>query len=92
MARILHVLDHSLPLHSGYSFRTRAIMKAQERSGWAVAGLTGLRQSTGTGQYDPDASAGLDAQEHEGLRFLHLLHRCCSIDAELVNQGTYACA
>ena len=43
MARILHVLDHSLPLHSGYSFRTRAIMKAQERSGWEVAGLTGLR-------------------------------------------------
>ena len=69
MARILHVLDHSLPLHSGYSFRTRAIMKAQERSGWEVAGLTGLRQSTGTGQYDPDASAGLDAREHEGLRF-----------------------
>ena len=29
MTRVLHVLDHSLPLHSGYTFRTRAIMTAQ---------------------------------------------------------------
>ena len=28
MTRILHVLDHSLPAHSGYTFRTRALMKA----------------------------------------------------------------
>lgn len=42
--RILHVLDHSLPLHSGYTFRTRAILKAQEAQGWAVAGVTGARQ------------------------------------------------
>ena len=27
--RILHVLDHSLPLHSGYTFRTCAILAAQ---------------------------------------------------------------
>lgn len=42
--RILHVLDHSLPLHSGYTFRTRAILKAQIARGWHVAGVTGLRQ------------------------------------------------
>jgi PEP-CTERM/exosortase A-associated glycosyltransferase len=42
--RILHVLDHSLPLHSGYTFRTRAILKAQIARGWAVAGVTGARQ------------------------------------------------
>ncbi len=41
--RILHVLDHGLPLHSGYSFRTRAILKAQVARGWAVAGVTGPR-------------------------------------------------
>ena len=29
MTRILHVLDHSLPLQSGYTFRTRAILAAQ---------------------------------------------------------------
>lgn len=44
MPRILHVLDHSLPLHSGYTFRTRAILKAQAAAGWNVAGITGVRQ------------------------------------------------
>ena len=43
MTRILHVLDHSLPAHSGYTFRTRALMKAQAAKGWAVAGVTGVR-------------------------------------------------
>lgn len=42
--RILHILDHSLPLHSGYTFRTRAIMKAQLAEGLDVRGVTGLRQ------------------------------------------------
>jgi PEP-CTERM/exosortase A-associated glycosyltransferase len=41
--RIIHVLDHSLPLHSGYTFRTRAIMKAQVAKGWHVAGVTSVR-------------------------------------------------
>ncbi len=44
MSDILHVLDHSLPLHSGYTFRTRAIMKAQANAGWKVSGITGVRQ------------------------------------------------
>ena len=43
MTRVLHVLDHSLPLHSGYTFRTRAILKAQEALGLEVRGITGLR-------------------------------------------------
>jgi len=41
--RILHILDHSLPIHSGYTFRTRAILKAQIERGWSVAGVTGPR-------------------------------------------------
>ncbi|MCU6455402.1 glycosyltransferase, exosortase A system-associated [Sphingomonas sp. A2-49] len=41
--RILHVLDHGLPLQSGYTFRTRAILKAQEQRGWQVAAVTGPR-------------------------------------------------
>ena len=45
MTRILHVLDHSLPMHSGYTFRTRAILKAQEALGWQVRGVTGLRHT-----------------------------------------------
>ncbi len=42
--RILHVLDHGLALQSGYTFRTRAILKAQIARGWAVAAVTGARQ------------------------------------------------
>lgn len=41
--RILHVLDHGLPLQSGYTFRTRAIVKAQQARGWEVAAVTGPR-------------------------------------------------
>ncbi len=44
--RILHVLDHGLPLQSGYTFRTRAILKAQEQRGWTVAAVTGPRHGT----------------------------------------------
>lgn len=41
--RILHILDHGLPLQSGYTFRTRAILKTQIRHGWQVAAVTGPR-------------------------------------------------
>lgn len=32
--RILHVLDHSLPKHSGYVFRTMNIVRQQKAMGW----------------------------------------------------------
>jgi len=38
--RILHILDHSIPLHSGYTFRTRAILREQRRLGWETFHLT----------------------------------------------------
>lgn len=38
--RILHVLDHSLPLHSGYTFRTLAILREQRALGWETLHLT----------------------------------------------------
>ncbi len=47
MTRILHVLDHSLPMHSGYTFRTRAILRAQIAKGWEVRGITGRRHKAG---------------------------------------------
>lgn len=37
---ILHVLDHSIPLHSGYSFRTLAILREQRKLGWKTSHLT----------------------------------------------------
>jgi PEP-CTERM/exosortase A-associated glycosyltransferase len=55
--RILHILDHSLPIHSGYTFRTRAILKAQVEQGWEVAGLTGPRYNKAAP--DPETVDGL---------------------------------
>ena len=45
--RILHVLDHGLPLQSGYTFRTRAIVTAQMARGITVAAVTGPRYHAG---------------------------------------------
>jgi glycogen(starch) synthase len=42
--RILHVLDHSVPLHSGYAFRTLAILREQRALGWTPVPLTGVKQ------------------------------------------------
>ena len=63
MPRILHVLDHSLPLHSGYTFRTRAILKAQMSAGWDVAAITGVRQ------YQHGQVVGAQVETVEGLVF-----------------------
>jgi PEP-CTERM/exosortase A-associated glycosyltransferase len=59
MTRVLHILDHSLPTQSGYTFRTRALMRAQIAAGWTVAGVTGVRH--------PDA--GPPVEEVDGLTF-----------------------
>ncbi|MCL2656747.1 MAG: glycosyltransferase, exosortase A system-associated [Betaproteobacteria bacterium] len=42
--RVLHVLDHSLPLHSGYTFRTAAILREQRRLGWETFHVTSPKQ------------------------------------------------
>jgi hypothetical protein len=42
--RILHILDHSLPLHSGYTFRTLSILREQRRLGWETFHLTSPKQ------------------------------------------------
>lgn len=57
--RILHILDHSVPLHSGYSFRTLAILREQRRLGWDTAHLTGPKQE----------GCRVDEEEVDGLRF-----------------------
>jgi PEP-CTERM/exosortase A-associated glycosyltransferase len=43
--RILHILDHSLPLHSGYTFRTLSILHEQRALGWETIHLTTPRHS-----------------------------------------------
>jgi PEP-CTERM/exosortase A-associated glycosyltransferase len=42
--RILHILDHSIPLQSGYTFRTRNILREQRKIGWETCHVTGLKQ------------------------------------------------
>jgi len=42
--RILHVLDHSIPLHSGYTFRTAALLREQRARGWQTFHLTSPKQ------------------------------------------------
>lgn len=59
MPRVLHILDHSLPMHSGYTFRTRAILTAQRAVGIDVRAITGLRHT----------QAGSDPEVIDGLTF-----------------------
>jgi hypothetical protein len=57
--RILHVLDHSLPLHSGYAFRTVAILREQRALGWETLQLTTPRHGVMNG----------GVEDAEGWRF-----------------------
>ena len=41
--RVLHLLDHSVPLHSGYAFRTLAILREQQARGWQTVQLTSTK-------------------------------------------------
>lgn len=57
--RILHILDHSLPSHSGYSFRTIAILREQRARGWETLQLTAPRHGT----------ISAEIEEADGWRF-----------------------
>ncbi|MCU0690426.1 MAG: glycosyltransferase, exosortase A system-associated [Polyangiaceae bacterium] len=57
--RILHVLDHSVPLHSGYTFRTLAILKEQRKLGWETLQLTSSKHRGATA----------DEEDVEGFHF-----------------------
>ena len=57
--RILHILDHSLPLHSGYVFRTLAILREQRALGWQTLQLTTPRHG----------KAAAEIEDVDGWRF-----------------------
>jgi glycogen synthase len=59
MIRVLHVLDHSIPLHSGYTFRTAAILREQRALGWETFHLTSPKQG----------GTSAPVEEVDGLRF-----------------------
>ena len=50
--RILHVLDHSIPLHSGYTFRTLSILREQRKLGWETFHLTSPKQGETSEAYE----------------------------------------
>ena len=71
--RILHVLDHSLPLHSGYTFRTLAILREQRALGWDTLQLTTPKQGP----------CAVEEEDVDGWRF----HRTPNADGGgLLNQ------
>jgi len=57
--RVLHILDHSLPLQSGYAFRTLSILREQRRLGWETFHLTTPKQGP----------ASATAEEVDGWHF-----------------------
>lgn len=46
--KILHILDHSIPLHSGYTFRTLAILEQQRKLGWETFQVTSAKHRAAT--------------------------------------------
>ena len=57
--KILHLFDHSIPLHSGYTFRSRAILQQQQAMGWQTCHLTGPKQG----------NTAADEETVDGLHF-----------------------
>jgi len=45
--RILHIFDHSIPLHSGYVFRSLAILKEQRKLGYHTEHITSIKHFAG---------------------------------------------
>ncbi len=60
--KILHVFDHSIPLHSGYTFRSKAILEHQRMLGWETDHLTGPKHNEATIPTD-------DEENIDGLHF-----------------------
>ena len=52
--RILHVLDHSIPLQSGYTFRTRNILLQQRALGWETCHVTSPKHYGSEGQQEEE--------------------------------------
>ena len=75
--RILHVLDHSIPLHSGYTFRTRAILEQQRAFGWETFHLTSAKHT----------GAQALIEEVDGFRFYRSpAPTCWMSDLPVLNQ------
>ena len=74
--RILHVLDHSIPLHSGYTFRTLAILREQRKLGWETFHVTSPKH----------LGATADEEDVDGLHFYRTLWQPSGLAARPVIQ------
>ena len=57
--KILHVFDHSIPLHSGYTFRSRSILKQQHALGIETCHVTSPKHG----------NVQAEIEEGDGLKF-----------------------
>lgn len=64
--KILHIFDHSIPLHSGYTFRSRAILREQRALGWETEHVTGAKHAQELARQGKTAPA---EEEVDGLHF-----------------------
>jgi PEP-CTERM/exosortase A-associated glycosyltransferase len=61
--KILHILDHSLPLHSGYAFRSQNIFREQQKRGWQPVIVTSSKhEQSSKGPWQKE-------EEIEGFRY-----------------------
>lgn len=65
--KIVHIFDHSLPLYSGYSFRSKNILQAQEAENISTVAVTSMKHNLSTGIMNPPKS-----EKTDDLTF----HRC----------------
>jgi len=56
--KVLHALDHSLPVSDGYAFRSDAILRGQRALGWQTVQVTGPKHPPAEG--DTEIAAGLE--------------------------------
>lgn len=56
--RVLHVLDHSLPLQAGYAFRTAALLREQQAMGWQTFHVTSPKHYGATA--DVESAGGFE--------------------------------
>jgi len=68
--RVLHLLDHSIPLQSGYAFRTRAIIQEQRLLGWETYHLTSPKHTASSAAED----------EVDGLHFYRTVGHAFPLD------------
>ncbi len=57
--RVLQLLDHSAPLHSGYTFRSLAILRSLKALGVTIVPLTSVRQETKVGDPLEETAEGV---------------------------------